>query len=215
MQYALLYVYDKTQHRLEDDFEQLAKLCPDRSTLVFPTIGVNNGINFHKSAFNLFYSIVSCLETETSELRRMSKIIVMTLFDANQDYGGTRAIRHLFNLINVRNGIANNKTCAICVSSKVDTILDCGHYIMCSRCLVDIVKIGNCCPICKKQIQHAFPCYSVSEIQSCSHTSDKEKILCIPCCHLLESCDACKRNITDKCPICNEDIVALLPFFDS
>lgn len=221
MPHAILYIYDRSSHRLESDIEELASLCPEGSTLVFPTIGVNNGMSFHESAFNMFYSVVSCLEGGSPNISKLSKIIIMTLFNANQDNGGTRTIRHLFNLVNVYNKTSTNKVCAICASNKVDTILSCGHYIMCSRCVIDIRNIGNVCPICKQPLQFAYPCYTTEDAHdhACcqEHTTEKEMKICIPCGHFNVACHACGDHIesTKKCPVCEMDIFAYLPYYDS
>jgi hypothetical protein len=218
---AILYIYDRYTHRLESEFEEIANMCPDGSILVFPTIGVNNGMSFHKSAFDMFHSITSCLETEESNLRRMSKIIIMTIFDSNQDNGGTRTIRHLLNMVNVYNKTSANKTCAICMSSRVDTILSCGHYIMCSRCVIDIHGIGNICPICKVHIHNAYPCYTTEDacgFKCCQgYSHEKEKKICVPCGHFNIACNGCSVRIETekKCPVCNMDVYAYVPYFDS
>lgn len=221
MPHAILYVYDKTSHRLESEFEELAGLCPEGSILVFPTIGVNNGLSFHKSAFNMFYSFVSCLEDETPNMSKLSKIIIMTLFNADQDNGGTRTIRHLFNLVNVYNKTSTNKMCAICASNKVETILSCGHYIMCSRCVIDIRNIGNICPICKKPLRFAYPCYTTEDAHEhmcCQeHANEKEMKICVPCGHFNVACHDCGQQIetTKKCLACGLDVFAYLPYYDS
>lgn len=218
---ALLYIYDTMTQRLEEEFEELAKMCPDGSTLVFPTFGINNGMSFHESAFNIFYGMISCLETENSPMRKLSKIVIMTLYNEDQDNGGTRTIKHLFNLVNVYNGIMTNKTCAICASAKVDTIISCGHYILCSRCLIDIDTFGRKCPMCRKDIQYDYPCYITfdsQEYKCCmEHHSEKEHKICIPCGHFNVACGDCGKHIDDTkiCPICNEEIFAYIPFFDS
>lgn len=220
MPYVILYIYEKT-HRLELEIEEIAKLCPEGSILVFPTIGINNGLSFHDSAFNLFYSIISCLEDCSDNIKKLSKIIITTIFDNNQENCSTRAIRHLFNLVNVYKKTATNKICAICASNKVDTILDCGHYAMCSRCVIDMRASGNTCPLCKKIVRKIYPCYTTIDeckFKCCDeHADEKEMKICVPCGHYNVACQECGGIIQEvrKCPKCDEDIQAYINYYDS
>lgn len=217
---AIMYIYDRESHRLEEEFEEIAKLCPEGTTLAFPTIGVNNGLNYHTSAFNMFHSIVSCLETEDSHLRKLAKIVIITIFNSDQDNNGVRTIRHIFNQMNIYNGTRTNKMCAICASAKVDTLLGCGHFIMCARCYVDIKHLGNVCPICKTVITELYPCCTVTDATefACCQAEDKHKVkkICIPCCHVNVACQECDKHVEEHmhCPVCKEEVVAYLPFFD-
>lgn len=219
MPHAILYVYDTNTHRLEDELEEIASVCPDGSTLVFPTIGVNNGMSCHQSAFNMFYSMVSCLEDTNSHLHKLSGIIVTTLF-GQQESAGTRTIRHMFNLVNVYNKTTTNKVCAICATAKVDTILECGHHVMCSRCVIDMKQHESRCPICRVQIRCAYPCYTAEDSHDhvcCQQDVQKEMKICVPCGHYGFACVDCGREIEThkKCPICDEDVFAYIPYFDS
>jgi hypothetical protein len=224
MPHAIMYIYDTVTHRLDDEFEEIAKLCPEGSTLIFPTIGVNNGIHYHTSAFNMFHSIISCLENEESSLRKLTKIVIMTIFNSDQDNNGVRTIRHIFNQMNIYNGTRTNKMCAICASVKVDTILSCGHFIVCSRCCVDIKHLGNVCPICKTTITETYPCCTVTDATdfACCSSEEKQeekhkvKKICIPCCHINVACQECDKHIEEhmQCPVCKEEMVAYIPFFD-
>ena len=54
----ILYRYDNTNHRLEDDFEQLAQLCQPNTTLVLPTFGTRNGVSFYDVAFRIFMDLL-------------------------------------------------------------------------------------------------------------------------------------------------------------
>lgn len=113
-----------------------------------------------------------------------------------------------------------NKICAVCVSANADTILSCGHYILCSSCLSDVLKSGGMCPMCRRDIQYDYPCYTISDMKDykcCHKYSEKENKICMPCGHFHVACKECGEQIikTQTCPVCNEDINAYLPFFNS
>lgn len=231
---VIMYSYDKDKTRLDDEFEEIAKICPEGATLIFPTIGVNNGMSYHTSAFNLFYSIVYCLENETSNFHKLSRIGIVTLFNANQDNSGVRTVRHIFNLINIYNGSKTNKICAICAVAKIDTILSCGHCILCARCCKDCQRITNKCPICRQDIKYAYPCVNVSDQKdfecccnfqlmvdrenSALHEGKELKVkkICIPCGHYNVACPQCDSILKTelKCPMCHEEVIEYLNYYD-
>ena len=215
---ALLYKYDKHENRLCNEFEMLAKTANPGSTLVFPLIGVNNGMTIGMSALKLFQGITMCLENPDSVMHTMEKIVIITPFNADQESVNTRAIRHLFNLANIYNHTRECKECIVCMEVKADTILSCGHYCVCAQCAEDISHINNECPICKEQITSKTICYTpidCSKEPCCGAHHAKLPMICMPCGHYNVACDACADEHGNACPKCGQYVAAFIPFFDS
>jgi hypothetical protein len=213
--HGILYKYSMS-HRLDDELYEIIKLCPSNSTLILPTLGLNNGISCYGCAFNIFYSLISCIENY--DVSKIKRIVVMTKYDNGI---GNRAIGHFFNLINVYNQTRNHKQCIICCSVKVDKILGCGHYAICSRCVLDLKRGDNKCPICKVPISYQCTCYMTEDskdyaccVQGCTQ---KELKICVPCGHYNVACHDCGETmkINKKCIKCGMVIFGYLPYYDS
>lgn len=219
---VILYSYDKNEQHFEIDFEEISKLCPDGSTLVFPTLGVNNGLTFHKSAYNIFTGIISCFKDENSAFHKLARVMIVTIYNQNQDDNSVRTIKHLFNLFNLYNETTNGKICCVCYFEKTDSILECGHFITCTKCSENIIHNNILCPVCRAQIKKFYPCHAIIDQKDykCCDTSTPEKKqnkICTPCGHYKTVCNECEHTIneTEKCPVCNELIFAYLDCFDS
>jgi len=213
----ILYHYDKDSHRLEDDFETMARLCSPGSKLIFPTFGVRNGVTFFNVASRIFYSMISCLTSETSELKKLGGITIATPFDQSQDSSSTRVIKHLFNLITIYEKTVNEPQCIICRDMRRNVILNCGHRIACARCILDIGQSHSRCPLCNVPITSIYPCYTVTDMISCpcgeGHT--KAGKIFVPCGHYNVYCSECEDHHLDEktCPICQEEIMASVKLF--
>lgn len=216
----LLYRYDRTKHRLEEDFECLGQLCQLGDTLVLPTFGTRNQVSYYDVASRIFYGLISCLTVDTSSLRRLTEIIITTPFDNDQDSSSTRVIKHLFNLMTIYEKTVNEPECLICQDMKRSVIFNCGHRIACTRCVLDISKTHNVCPVCQTPITSAYPCYAVTDMSSqpCQCVSpDRPKLghIFVPCGHYNATCSACEQQHleTRKCPICREVIMGSLNLY--
>lgn len=216
---AILYHYSNT-NKLEEEFEEIATMCPAKSNLIFPTIGTNNGLSFHESAFRMFHGILACFRNNTSEFHKLASVNVVTLFNEDQANTSTRVIQHLFNYMTVYEKTEHNKICMICMDAKVDTILGCGHYAICSRCLSDLKTLGEYnCPLCKKLIEHSYLCANANHTDIfCCENPDKSVHLFIPCGHMVNICVHCwekKCSRGTKCLACSCTGETCVKCFDS
>jgi hypothetical protein len=213
----ILYHYNNTNHRLESDFETIGSKCTAGNTLIIPTFGARNGVSFFNVASRIFYSLVSCLTMDTSELRKLSAIIIATPFDQSQDSSSTRVIKHLFNLITIYEKTVNEPQCIICRDMKRNVILSCGHRIACARCMLDIGQHHSRCPLCNAPITSIYPCYTVADMTDtpCGEGHTKAQKIFVPCGHYNVCCLACESQhlSAQKCPICNEEIVASIKLY--
>lgn len=213
----ILYNYDREKERLDDEFEEIGKVCPPGSDLVLPTFGTRNGVSFFKVASRIFYGLLSCLNNERSSLRNLGSIIITTKFDPNQDASSMRVIKHLFNLIAIHEKTQNEPECLMCCDMKRDVILNCGHRIACARCILDIKKVHNVCPLCHIPITKMYPCYTVTDMSQhvCGEGHIKAGKIFVPCGHYNASCLDCESiALTDgKCPICQENIMTSIRLY--
>lgn len=213
MPFIILYNYTKSQ-RLETELDEIFELCPLEHNIVFPILGINNGISFYNSAVTLFYSIIECLKNEQSKIHKCEEVHIVTLYNNDQDNSSVRAVKHLFNLINIYNKVHINETCTICTVSNIEIILNCGHYCMCTRCFIDIQQHQNTCPFCRTPITYGYPCCSVSETNyKCQEDHEIKKKICIPCGHVINICDGCTTSLNNKCPICSDAILSCIIYY--
>lgn len=219
----VLYRYDRGNHRWESDLEVIGGLCQSGDTLVLPTLGVNNGINYHEVASRLLYGLIGCLESPQSELHKLHRIIVTTLYNPDQNNSSMRVIKHLFNLMLIHEQSRQDLDCVICMSQKRNVIFNCGHRITCSRCVKDIMNSSShMCPICKQVITSIYPCHTVIDFSDkkcacsckCDDKSNKSGKVLIPCGHYNVFCTACEQHCSDgKCPICSEEVTAMVKLY--
>ena len=182
---GVLYKYDRTMHKLDEDFSLMAANLPEGSILAFPAIGVNNGISYYQSAYRMFYSVVSCLMLEGNPMRKLSGVVFMSPFaddriGSNCSSGcgcgdststsastGVRTVQHLLNVIKAHRASEGEDFCRQCNVMKQDAVLPCGHRI-CQRCATDIVLKTNAstCPVCGKWFIKFYPCYRAIDCTS-------------------------------------------------
>ena len=208
----ILYRYDKDAHRLEADLETIGALCTPHEQLVIPTFGIRNGVTCYMVAMKIFYSILSCLSTETSQLRKLDNIIITTKFDQSSS---TRVIKHLLNLFTIHKLSHKEPECIVCRDMKRSVILSCGHRILCTRCSMDVAQ--NRCPLCNQINIRSYPCYTVTDMTEtpCGQGHTKSGKIFVPCGHWNVCCLECepKHLTAKKCPICQEDLLASIKLF--
>ena len=215
----ILYHYDRSNHRLEEDFERLGEFCQPGDTLVLPTFGTRNQISFYDVASRIFYGLLGCLTIDDSHLRKLTEIIITTIFDNNQDSNSTRVIKHLFNHMTIYEKTANEPECVICRDMRRNVILNCGHRIACARCILDISKSHNVCPVCNTFITFIYPCYTITDMsdQPCACGQDKPKSghIFVPCGHFNTTCSDCEHQHLDthQCPVCHEYIMGSVKLY--
>lgn len=213
----ILYNYDRNQERLDDEFEEIAKVCPPGSDLILPTFGTLNNIPFFKVASRIFYGLLTCLNKSDSFLHRLNRVIITTKFDPNQDNSSVRVIKHLFNLMAIHEKTTNEPECVVCCDMKRDVILNCGHRIACARCLLDIKRINNKCPFCDALIVKMYPCYTITDASQhvCGEGHVKAGKIFVPCGHYNATCLECDaKDVTSgKCPVCHENIMTSLHLY--
>lgn len=213
----ILYNYDRNNHRLDNDFEEIASLCKHHDTLVLPTFGTSNGVSFFQVASRIFYGLISCLNNEDSEVKKLENIIVTTIFDEDQDNSSSRVIKHLINLKTIHEQTNNEPDCIVCCDMKRNIILNCGHRIACSRCLFDIRRTCGLCPLCKQTITVMYPCYTIIDMTyiPCGDDHIKAGKIFVPCGHYNSTCIECEtQHLTaGKCPICHENIITSVKLY--
>lgn len=220
---GVLYRYDRTLHKLDQDFSAMAACLPEGSTLAFPAIGINNGMTYYQSAYRMFYSVISCLKLDNNPMRKMSGVVFMAPFvpASVQSKSSVRTMQHLFNMLKTLRYTEREEDCTICDLIKPDSIMPCGHRF-CQRCVVDVMDSGKCeCPICRAKFDHFYPCekpIDCTDIECCKAMHEptaKVKMIFAPCGHHSVYCDACygEKVRSGVCPICDEPFYAPLPFF--
>lgn len=220
----IIYEYDWRKYRLEDDLIRMARMSEPGDTLILPTLGVNNGVDYSKVADRLFYGIIDGLSMPDSSLGQLSQVVITTLFDPDQDHSSTRVIKHLFNLMNIyiyQNQL-NQPECIICQTMKQNIIFGCGHRIICQHCLQDFLAQNNhLCPICRAPIRQTYPCYLVYDHseQVCSYchqsplTHAKSGEIFLPCGHYNVACRGCSPSVPSSCPVCSQTIIIKLKLY--
>lgn len=184
----------------------------NNTILVLPTIGTNNGIDYHDSALGMMYYLCQCMEDADSNLSKVKEIRIVTPYSASQDNTSCRTLRHIFNMIDIRTKNANtDNTCCICYCNNAEVVLECGHYILCKMCNYKFIKAMNSvCPICKKVYNHTYDCMAptmASHYRCCGNVSPiKTDITYIPCGHTSVLCKRCESDSVTVCPICETPI---------
>jgi len=155
-----------------------------------------------------------------SELKKLRDIVITTPFDNNQDSNSTRVIKHLFNLMTVHEKTQNEPECVICRDMKRSVILNCGHRVTCARCILDISKSHNVCPVCMTNITTIYPCYTIDDMshQLCQCGQSKKDaplsgFVLVPCGHYNVNCHNCEKKLANKCPVCQENIMATIKLY--
>lgn len=221
----VLYHYDRKQHKLDQDFTEIASMIPEGCVLAFPALGVNNGVTCYESAYRMFHSVLACLTLDDNPMRKMSGIFFLTPY---WNKTGLRTMQHLFNMIKVYRCTRDCEDCPMCAINKLDSILPCGHRY-CQRCAIDMMKQhGSLCAYCSKKFFNIYPCYKItdcSDFDCCAlrrvepdpSTRIKAKMVFTPCGHCSVYCTECLRDgVPDGakiCPVCQEPSYGLLPVY--
>ena len=148
--------------------------------MAFPPIGTNNGIEYARSACEMFHAISENAKT-LSEV--VSEIVVACPFALP----GARVIRHLFNIVKMRRLTVDEPECGVCLSAKQDHILSCGHRF-CERCVTRLPD--RKCPLCKTFISAHYPCCRVRDSGKCCEREGSPYIY-VPCGHSKALCKDC------------------------
>jgi hypothetical protein len=219
---AILFKYPTNITKWDEVFNHIAELIdPVTATdtiLMIPTFGTNNGISYHDSALGIFTGLRFCLENN-SVLCKLKEIHIVTPFNQDQNNSSCRTICHMFNMIDIMSSYdvstGEGTLCSLCAINICDTVLPCGHHILCKICELKIApnhgKTKKCL-LCKKSYQHVYNCLPPSEVEVCHpccaqySIETKSQLTYIPCGHTSVMCNTCENATIKVCKICNTDI---------
>jgi hypothetical protein len=212
--YAILFGYEtKPMETWSSIFEEAASISDRGATLLIPAIGTNNKVTFWKSAVSTFHAVRTCLKSPNSAIHAMQEVRSIAPFDENGTMGSSRVILHIQRLMHENE---YGDRCVACVEHGVDTMLACGHRILCSACAEEIKKHNTGCPICcvKFTEEQKNLCLIISDvthnvaIQCCANNGQRLRKIHLPCGCIGACCAQCVAVTDRKCPACKADVKA-------
>eukprot|EP00906_Rhabdomonas_costata_P037364 RCo052574 len=186
---ALLFSYaDKDMQKWGRIFEDAAIYGRQGKSdiLACPPIGTNNMVTFWQSALAIFFGLRSVLMDEVNPAHVFSEIRVLTIFQARNVMSSSRVILHLQHMMDINE---RENFCLVCLNRKIDTLLHCGHRIMCNQCATQVARTTPLCPVCRHPFNErkmvlavkVVDCSVDPEFKCCEVNGDKLRKINVPC----------------------------------
>lgn len=211
--YFIAYSLPLSDYRIEGDLEDMTELIEPGDKLIIPIPMVPNYQNMYEIPDRFIYGLINVLSSEDTKMKQVSEII-LTLSDATNHYQQSLAIlSHLLEIINTHQYQVCTKQpeCVVCQTMKRTQLLDCGHWILCHYCFIDLLRRQGHCPVCFKPINESYPCCVVIDqtdqpcpVASATCQANKSQQIFLPCGHYNVVCLNCQ--VPKQCPVCNQEI---------